>query len=65
MVIRGIHAPPSKQLANSVTKLCHGREHEGAGSDSVPIYACSGEEDVFVMVGGGGDLFICQRPDAF
>ena len=52
-------------LANSVTKLCHGREHEGAGSDSVPIYACSGEEDVFVMVGGGGDLFICQRPDAF
>ena len=52
-------------LANSMTKLCYGRKQEGAGSECVPIYACSGGEAVFVIVGGGKDLFICQRVDAF
>ena len=52
-------------LSDSMTKLCHGRKQGGAGSKCVPIYACSGEEAVLVIVGGGGDLFICQRVDAF
>ena len=47
-------------LANSMTKLCHGREQDSAGWEGVPMYDCSGEEAVFIIVGRGWDLSICQ-----
>ena len=46
-------------LANSMTKLCHGGEQDSAGWESVPMYDCSGEEAVFIIVGRGRDLFAC------
>ena len=52
-------------LANSMTKLCHGREQDSAGWEGDPMYNCSGEETVFIIVGRGGDLFVCQRVDEF
>ena len=36
-------------LANSMTKLCHGREQDSAGWESVPMYDCSGEEAVLII----------------
>ena len=52
-------------LANSMTKLCHQGEQDVAGLKGVPKYDCSGEEAVFIIVGRGGDLFVCQRVDEF
>ena len=52
-------------LANSMTKLCHCREQDSAGWEGVPMYDCLGEEAVFIIVGRGWDLFVCQRVDEF
>ena len=36
------------------------------GSKTVQVgYDCTGEEAVFVLVGRGWDLFVCQRVDGF
>ena len=51
------------QLANSMTKLYHGREQDSAGWKGVQMYDCLGEEAVFIIVGRGGELFVCQRVD--
>ena len=48
-----------------MTKLCLGREQDSAGWEGVPMNDCSGEEAVFIIVGIGGDLFVCQRLDEF
>ena len=29
------------------------------------MYDCSGEDSIFIKVGRGGDLFVCQRVDEF
>ena len=55
LVIRGIHAP----LTNSMTKPYHGWEQDSAGWEGVPMYDCSGEEAVFIIVGRGRDLLAC------
>ena len=52
-------------LASIMTKLCHGREQDSAGWVGVPMYDCSGEEAVVIIIGRGWDLFICQRVDEF
>ena len=44
-------------LANSMTKLCHGREKNSAGWEGVPLYGCSGEEAFFIMVEVGLCLY--------
>ena len=36
-------------LANSMTKLCHGREQKSAGWEGVLIYDCSREEAVIII----------------
>ena len=48
-----------------MTKLWHGREQDSAGWEGISIYDCSGEEAVFIIVGRGGDLLVCQRVDEF
>ena len=48
-----------------MTKLCHGREQDSAGWEGIPKYDCWREGAVFIIVGRGGDLFICQRVDEF
>ena len=63
LVIKGIHAP--LVLANSMNKLCHGREQDSAGWEGVPTYDSLVEEAVFIIVGRVGDLFVCQRVDEF
>ena len=52
-------------LANSMTKLCHGREQDSAGWEGAHMYDCLGEEAVSLIVGRGGVLFVCQRVDEF
>ena len=52
-------------LAHSTTKLCHSREQDSAGWEGIPMYTCLEEEAVFIIVGRGGDMFICQRVDEF
>ena len=52
-------------LANSMTKLSHGREQDSAGWEGVPMYDYFGEEAVFIIVGRGGDLFVWQRVGEF
>ena len=42
-------------LANSMTKQCHGREQGSAGWEGFPMYDCSGEDAVFIIVSRGGD----------
>ena len=46
-------------------KVFHGREQDSAGWEGVPMYDRSGEEVVFIIVGRGWDLFVCQRVDEF
>ena len=38
-----------------VTKLCHGRKQESAGWEGISVYDCSREEEVFIIVGRGGN----------
>ena len=52
-------------LSNSKTKLYHGREQDSANWEGVPMHDCLGEEAAFIIVGRGGDLFVCQRVEAF
>ena len=52
-------------LAHRVTKLCQGREQSNAGLEGVPVYDCSWEKAVFIVVCRGWDLLVCQRVDAF
>ena len=52
-------------LAHSTTKLCHNRKQDSAGWAGVPMFNCLRKEAVFIIVGRGGDLFICQRVDEF
>ena len=35
------------------------------GGGGISMYNCLGEEAVFIIVGRGWDLFICQRVDEF
>ena len=45
-------------LANSITKLCHGKKQDSTAWKDVRMYHCSREEAVFVIVGrGGGCLY--------
>ena len=41
-----------------MTKLCHGRKQDSAGWEGSPVYDCSREEAVFIIVGRGGGLLI-------
>ena len=52
-------------LAHSTTKLCHSREQDSAGWEGIPMYNCSGDEIVYIIVYRGGVLFICQRVGEF
>ena len=47
-------------LADSMTKLCHGREQDNADWGGIPVYDSSLEIAVFIVC-RGGDLLVCQR----
>ena len=36
-------------LADSMTKLCQGGEHNNAGGESIPMYYSSREEDIVIL----------------
>ena len=48
-----------------MTKLCQSREQYNEGWEGVPVYDCSGEKAVFIVVCRDGDLLVCQRVDEF
>ena len=50
-------------LADSMTKLCQGREQDNAGWAGIPVYDSSTEKAVFIVDCRGRDLLICQRLD--
>ena len=50
-------------LAHSITKLCQGRKHWYEGWEGIPMYDCSEEEGVFIVVLECGYLSVCQRVD--
>ena len=51
------------KLCHSRTKLCHSRGQGSVGWEGDPMYNCLGEETLSIIVGRGGELFICQRVD--
>ena len=38
-------------LADSMTKLCQGGEHDNAGGESIPMYYSSREEAELIVIG--------------
>ena len=45
-------------LAQSMTKLCQGREQDNAGWDGVPVYDSFWGKAAFIVVCSGGDLHL-------
>ena len=52
-------------LANSITELCQGWEHDNACGESIPMYHSSGKEAILVVIGSSRYLSVCQRVDEF
>ena len=42
------------------SKLGHDRKQDSAGWKGIPVYDCSREEAVFIIVGRGRDLFLFE-----
>ena len=42
------------------SKLDHGRKQDSADWEGIPVYDCSREEAVFIIVGRGGDMCIFE-----
>ena len=45
-------------LADSMTKLCQGGEHDNAGGESIPMYYSSREEAELIVIGRSLNLSI-------
>ena len=41
-------------------KLCHSWKQDSAGWEGIPVFDCSREDAVFIILGRGGDLFIFE-----
>ena len=52
-------------LADSMTKLCQGGEHDNAGGESIPMYYSSREEAELIVIGRSLNLSVRQRMDEF
>ena len=52
-------------LADSMTKLCQGGEHNNAGGESIPMYYSSREEAELIVIGRSLNLSVRQRMDEF